>query len=209
MAKSYIESLLGEHEKIVHVARQHWFILFRAIFLEIALILIIFAAAISVGVFFPPFVLLAVAIGFILLMLPIFTMTRDILEWSNRQYIITNRRVMQIHGIFNKNITDSSLDKVNDLKMTQSMLGRIFDYGDIEILTAAELAVNLFRYIESPIHFKTAMLNAKEEAERGAPVEAASDSIPALLAQLDRLHKQGVLTDQEFQAKKAALLAKL
>ncbi len=212
MAKSYIESLMGEHEKIVHVARQHWFILFRAIFLEIALILVIFVAAISVGVFFPPFVLLAVAIGFILLMLPIFTMTRDILEWSNRQYIITNRRVMQIHGIFNKSVTDSSLDKVNDVKMTQSMLGRIFEYGDIEILTASELGVNLFRYIEGPVHFKTAMLNAKEAAERGipgVPAEAVSESIPALIAQLDRLHKQGILTDQEFQAKKDALLSKL
>ncbi len=209
MAKSYIESLMGEHEKIVHVARQHWFILFRAIFLEIALILLIFVAAITVAIFFPPFVLLAVAIGFILLMLPIATMTYDILEWTNREYIITNRRVMQIHGVLNKSVTDSSLDKVNDVKMTQSAFGRMFDYGNIEILTASELGVNLFRFIEGPVHFKTAMLNAKEQAERGAPAEAASESIPGLIAQLERLHKQGILTDQEFQQKKAALLAKL
>jgi len=209
MAKSYIERLMGEHEKVVHVARQHWFILVRAIFLEIALILLIFAAAITVGVLFTPYVLIAVAIGFMLMLLPIGYMTHDILTWSNREYIITNRRVMQIYGVFNKNVTDSSLDKVNDVKMTQSAFGRLFDYGDVEILTASELGANLFRFIESPVHFKTDMLNAKEKLEHGGMVDAQSDSIPATIAQLDKLRQQGILTDQEFQQKKAALLARL
>ena len=37
--------------------------------------------------------------------------------------------------------------KVNDVKMEQSFLGRLLGYGDIEILTASELGVNLFRRI--------------------------------------------------------------
>ncbi len=52
---------------------------------------------------------------------------------------------MQISGIFNKSVIDSSLEKVNDIKMDQSALGRMFGYGDIEILTASELGVNLFK----------------------------------------------------------------
>jgi uncharacterized membrane protein YdbT with pleckstrin-like domain len=42
------------------------------------------------------------------------------MKWKNHQYIITNRRVIQINGIVNKNVTDSSLEKVNDVHMTQS-----------------------------------------------------------------------------------------
>lgn len=208
MAKSYLDSLLGEHERIELVARQHWFILLSSIFLELALILILLAATVSAAIFFTPYALIIVAIGFALMLLPIATMTRDILNYTNRQYIVTNRRVMQISGVLNKNVQDSSLEKVNDVVMQQSAFGRMFDYGDIEILTASELGVNLFKQIENPIHFKTAMLNAKEKLERGNE-DLGKDNIPALIAQLDQLRRQGILSDDEFQRKKAELLSKL
>jgi len=210
MAKSYLESLLSENEKILRVARQHWFILVSTIILEIVLILVILALGITLGVMFPPFAPLVAGVGAILLLIPIVTMVRDILNWLYRQFIVTNRRVMQISGIFNKNVTDSSLEKVNDVKMVQSALGRIFDYGDIQILTASELGVNLFRRIEEPIKFKTAMLNAKERLERGEfDLKNRSEDIPTLLTNLEQLRQQGVLTEEEFQRKKAELLAKM
>ncbi len=213
MPKSYIESMLSEREKVLRITRQHWFLLASAIFLECILILIIFAATIAAAIAFPLFTILIVAVGFLLLLFPLGTMTRDILVWANRQYLVTNRRVMQIAGVFNKNVTDSSLEKVNDVKMSQSALGRMFNFGDIEILTASELGINTFRQIEDPISFKTAMLNAKEELERGeesyrpaagAPIDAA-----ALLTQLAQLRQQGIITEEEFQRKKAELLSKL
>jgi uncharacterized membrane protein YdbT with pleckstrin-like domain len=136
-------------------------------------------------------------------------MTRDILEWANRQFIITNRRVIQIAGIFNKHVSDSSLEKVNDVEMVQSALGRIFDYGDIKILTASELGVNLFQRIENPIEFKTTMLNAKEQMEFGDNLTESGEDIPTMIAQLDKLQQQGILSAEEFQAKKAELLARI
>jgi uncharacterized membrane protein YdbT with pleckstrin-like domain len=213
MPASYLESLLGENEKIILTARQHWFILLGSIFLEIILILLIFAATITAAVFFPAYIALIVAIGFAILLLPIATMTHDILKWTNQQYIVSNRRVMQISGVLNKNITDSSLEKVNDVKMVQSAFGRIFDYGDIQILTASELGVNLFQRIENPVRFKIAMLNAKEQLEGYNHTEEQSPprsrSVPALIAQLDNLRQQGLLTEEEFQQKKTQLLDRI
>jgi uncharacterized membrane protein YdbT with pleckstrin-like domain len=209
MAKSYIESLLGEQEKILLTARQHWFLLASSIFVELVLILIILATTVSLAVFQTLYSLLIVAIGFALILLPIATMTRDILLWSNRLYIVTNRRVLQIYGVFNKHVTDSSLEKVNDVKMEQSAFGRMFGYGEIEILTASELGANLFKQIEDPIRFKTAMLNAKEHLERGEEEQGEAKDIPALIAQLDQLRQQGILSEAEFQSKKTELLSKL
>jgi uncharacterized membrane protein YdbT with pleckstrin-like domain len=208
MAKSYIDSLLGEHERIILTARQHWFILARNITAEITLILIIFIATIVAAVFFPPFLGLIILVGFLLMLLPMATMTRDILNWTHRQFVVTNRRVMQISGVINKEVTDSSLEKVNDLKMDQSALGRMFDYGDIEILTASELGANVFHRIEKPIQFKTALINAKERLERGEVPSRSGDAM-SLLERLDQLRKSGTLTEEEFQRKKAELLAKL
>jgi uncharacterized membrane protein YdbT with pleckstrin-like domain len=205
----YVESLLGERENIILLAHQHWFILIRAIVLEIIIMLILIALTIIAGAYLPEFALLIGAIGTILLLLPLSTMMRDILDWMNRQYIVTNRRVIQFSGILNKNVTDSSLVKVTDVKLEQSAFGRLFNYGDIEILTASEFGVNLFRRIEEPIIFKTAMLNAKERLEHGDGAVQPTEDILELIASLDRLHDLGILSEEEVKQKKAELLARL
>ena len=212
MATTYLDSLMSEREKVLVLARQHWFILFRSIILEITLIVIIFAVTITISLIpsNAPFLPIIILVGLLLLIIPIFTGTRDILLWTNHQFIITNRRVMQITGVINKDVIDSSLEKVNDVKMQQSVFGRLFDYGDIQILTASELGINVFRRIDNPINFKTTMMNAKAALENGQVVFGENQSnIPSLIAQLAELRRQEVISEEEFQAKKSALLSKL
>jgi len=207
MAKNYIQNMLGENERILLVTRQHWFVLFSSIFAEIVVTLIVIAGISALTAMVNPLA----GFGFLLLLIPLAIMLRDILAWNNHQYIVTNRRVIQSSGIFNKDVVDSSLEKVNDVKMTQTFFGRLFDYGDVEILTASEAGDNLFKRIGDPIKFKTAMLNAKEKlGYEGTSSHAQhTESIPAQIAELDELRKQGIVTDAEFQAKKKELLAKM
>lgn len=226
MAKSYLESLLGEKEHILMAARQHWFTLAGSIFIEILVILLILIGTVYAVIAVPEYQWWIILIGFVLILLPIASLTRDTMTWTNRQYIITNLRVMQIAGVLNKNVTDSSLEKVNDVKLEQSAFGRIFGYGDIEILTASELGVNKFNRIGDPIHFKTTMLNAKVELETEAepqlpasapvtemvseeqPAPAPMD-VPVMIAQLAQLRHEGIITEEEFQQKKADLLSRI
>ena len=209
MAKDYLETMLGENEHILLRARKHWSVLFGNIVLEIVLIIALIVAAIVLL----PLVAFPVApLGFILVLVPLFGMVRDCLVWYNCQYIVTNRRVIQTSGVFSKDVVDSSLEKVNDVKLSQSFWGRLFDYGDIEILTASEVGANVFRSIGEPIKFKTAMLNAKErmgfDHELGMESQSAPD-IPSLIARLDDLRQKGIISEGEFQQKKAELLAKM
>jgi hypothetical protein len=209
MAKSYLDEMLGKNERILLRARKHWFILFGNITLEIVLIVALIVAVIVLATMtaFP-----MVTLGLILVLVPLAGMVRDFLIWYNRQYIVTNRRVIQISGVFSKDVVDSSLEKVNDVKMSQSFFGRLFDYGDIEILTASEVGANVFRNIGDPVRFKTAMLNAKEqlgfEDELGVDGRVSKD-IPSLIAGLDDLRQKGILSEEEFQKKKSELLAKM
>jgi uncharacterized membrane protein YdbT with pleckstrin-like domain len=204
MSTDYIQNMLGENERVLLVTRQHRFMLFSSIAAEIVVTLIVIVSISALTVANP-----VAAFGFLLALVPLAIMTRDILAWSNHQYIVTNRRVIQISGIFDKDVVDSSLEKVNDVKMTQTFFGRLFDYGDIEILTASEMGVNLFRRIGTPIKFKTAMLNAKEKLGYEGSHTKRAESIPAQIAELDELRKQGIVTDEEFKAKKKELLAKM
>jgi uncharacterized membrane protein YdbT with pleckstrin-like domain len=224
MAGHYLQSLLGEREKIILATRHHWFVLASSIALEAVLVFFIFILTIAGSIYLYGQHIsawwIATVLGFILLIIPITTGTRDILNWSNHQYLITNLRVIQIAGIFNKSVIDSSLDKVNDIKMDQSALGRMFGYGDIEILTASELGVNLFKRIDNPVKFKNALINAKaslehavDEAPEIKPAEPKPEDlkkdIPEMISKLADLRTQGVITESEFQAKKADLLSKI
>ena len=206
MATNYLEGLLSEHEKVLLETHQHWFVLFGKIFLELILIALIVGGSLIAYPFYP------VAIyGLVLVLVPLVGILNDVMVWRNKAYIVTNRRVIQIAGVFNKDVVDSSLEKVNDVKMSQSFLGRLFGFGDIEILTASELGVNLFHQIADPIEFKTAMLNAKERLgfdEINVAAHAIED-IPTMIERLDVLRRRGIISESEFQQKKAELLAKM
>jgi len=210
MSDRYLKNLLGENEHVIFVTHQHWLVLAGEIasesLLSVALVVLV-TLAWTLWLHNP-----LLTFGYLLLIFPLISLFRDVLIWSNRKYVVTNRRVIQLSGVFSKNVTDSSLEKVNDVKMSQSFLGRMFDYGDIEILTASELGVNKLTHIGRPIQYKTSMINAKEKLEH-VSAEAAASRPPAnptdLLTQLDVLRQHGVLTDAEFQTKKADLLAKM
>jgi uncharacterized membrane protein YdbT with pleckstrin-like domain len=213
----YLNSLLGDNEDILLSTRQHWFVFVRSILLESIVLVAIFAlvtfAQLMYGTLYPWIGLL-----FWLMIIPFISLVLDFFSWWNRKYIITDFRVIQISGIINKDVIDSSLEKVNDVKLTQSFLGRIFNFGTVEILTASERGVNRIRLLGDPISFKTTMVNAKESLEsgaynrrRGVPKDMGipTNDIPSLIAQLDNLRQQGVISQEEFQAKKADLLRRM
>ncbi|MEP6925254.1 MAG: PH domain-containing protein [Pyrinomonadaceae bacterium] len=209
MADRYLKNLLGEDEQIIFVTRQHWLILLSEIFSEgILTIVTLILISLVYWFWFPnPLILLC----YFLLLLPLSSIARDVLIWRNRRFIVTNWRVMKIAGIFNKDVTDSSLEKVNDVKLEQSFVGRLLNYGNIEILTASESGINKFSWIGQPIRLKKAMLNAKEQLEQGHPgLRKSEEKNPLeLISELDSLRKNGALSESEFEAKKAQLLARL
>jgi hypothetical protein len=115
------------------------------------------------------------------------------LRYVNQEYVLTNRRVIQVEGVLNRNSTDSSLEKINDAVLTQSLFGRMFDFGDLTVLTASEAGIDKMHMLRKPIEFKKAMLDAKHEFEvdmeragwqpsppiRDTPVAAAAAPVAA------------------------------
>jgi uncharacterized membrane protein YdbT with pleckstrin-like domain len=169
MPQKYVLNLLGENEQVINVTRQHWLVLLRSLFAEVTLIFIIAAVALGLSAVFPFFLTgIALAIAILLLLIPFIGGIIETLTWWNRQYIVTNRRVIQVSGLFRKSVRDSTLKQVNDVKMEQSAIGRLFNYGDVKIFTASELGKHPFRMLSDPGRFRTAMLNARQ------PREAAS-----------------------------------
>jgi len=208
----YEEKLLANGEYIVFTTRQHWVVLLYHALINLLPMFIlaggvVFLATLSA---FPPILL-----ALVVLLLPLGRFILMFLRWWNEQYLITNRRVIQTEGIITKRVIDSSLEKVNDVALIQSIWGRLLNYGDIEIMTASEMGINRMQRIKDPLGFKTAMLNQKaglgldiSEYTMVPPLPQGSDNLH-LLRQLEELRRQGILTSEEFEQKKRILLSRL
>ncbi len=210
MANGYLQNLLGQKEKIIFISRQHWLVLLQSILPELAIIiLMIVGISVSIISFRETWIWFFA----LLLLLPLLSILRDTLIWTNKQYVITNHRVIQVSGIINKDVTDSALEKVNDVKLVQSFWGRLLGFGNIHIMTASELGINLFSRIANPVRFKTTMLDAKEkeESEIGELISAGikTAGIPDMILKLAELKEKGLLSEEEFQAKKTILLEQI
>jgi uncharacterized membrane protein YdbT with pleckstrin-like domain len=204
----YVERLLAEDERVVFVTRRHWLALLTTILVDVGIAVVIVALSVGGFVFSPPLPLF----GLVLLLVPVGHFLSRFLVWRNEQYVVTNRRVLEVRGMFRKYVSDSSLEMVNDVVMEQSALGRVLDYGDLRIITGSDIGANAFRRIGHPIRFKTAMLNQKSRLA-GFPApesgEVEPDDVPELLARLGDLRQRGVLTEEEFQEEKRQLLERL
>lgn len=206
----YTEDLLGRNERIVFATRQHWVRILPPILGCVTVSAIILGLTLVLSPLLPWNLLILLALAY-----PLWHLTATILYWYNQRYFITNRRVMETRGVFNKVMSDSSLEKVTDVVMEQSAVGRLLGFGDVEILTASEVGISLLKSIADPIGFKVRMLNQKESlAGLGDPVsddEGAVEAtdVPQLIQELDDLRKKGILTEEEFQEKKQELLDEL
>jgi uncharacterized membrane protein YdbT with pleckstrin-like domain len=220
----YVEKLMARNERIAFMTHQHWIVLLRAFIANLFLCILI--AAVVVALFLLPlppnlpFLTLFRLLPLVLLLVPFLRMGLKIIKWWNESYIITNRRVIQTEGIINKHVIDSSLEKVNDVVLNQSALGRMLGYGDVEILTASEIGVNRFERIAGPVRFKTEMLNQKEDMGKlddfGRRADRTLDAaptttgdIPALIAELDELRRKGLISEQEFAEKRQKLMGRI
>ena len=167
---SYVESLLSNGERIVVRERRHWL----AVILDSRWAILALVGAVALillnldGTSSGPKGTIGQVLGFVILGLVIYGVAWiawTTWNWYNEDYIVTNRRVLRVEGVINKHASDSSLEKINDASLDQHFIGRIFGYGDLDILTANETSGDRFKMLAHVVAFKREMLNQKNELE--------------------------------------------
>ena len=182
----YADTLLTEGEVAVLRTRQHWLaLLVRARTGVFVFLLGVVLLALVVWLNVPRGVARDIISGLalVLLALGVLIFMYRLWHWWAQDFVVTNRRLLKVTGILNKRSADSSLEKINDAILTQSLLGRMLNYGDLEILTAAELANDMYRMLNAPKQFKKTMLTQKHALETeymygrppSPPLRAAQD----------------------------------
>ena len=210
---NYTNKLLGAGENIILTRHRHWLV-WRPTFLVCLLLTIVFlAASIIAAVWLLPQYNVTTPIRFLpfaSLLIPLLIFLPTWIRWRAEQYIVTDRRIIQLDGILAKHSIDSSLDKINDIELTQSLFGRIFGYGNLEIMTGSDVGLNLLKNIQDPLKFKIALLDAKEKLrmhETGTlqPVAEQHTLADTLQELTDALNK-GLITTEEYNAKRTKLM---
>jgi uncharacterized membrane protein YdbT with pleckstrin-like domain len=83
-------------------------------------------------------------------------------------WVVTNLRIIDEQGVFSISAKESPLEKINNVTYHQSLTGRMFEFGDIEIQTAAEMGATTYHKIAKPNELKDAITTAQEEYKQNS-----------------------------------------
>jgi uncharacterized membrane protein YdbT with pleckstrin-like domain len=150
--------------------------------------------------------------------------------WRTARFAVTNLRVLRSEGLVQRRTSETLLTSVTDVRLRIGVVGRQLGYGDLQIFTGSgEGGSDTFRSIAKPAEFRNAMMTRKLADKSGpaavpAAPAAASAAPPAAttagssaaaaeaaeaIRHLAELRDQGLVTAEEFEAKKAELLARM
>jgi uncharacterized membrane protein YdbT with pleckstrin-like domain len=135
-------------------------------------------------------------------------------RWVTTHFVITSDRLIYRHGVLAKKGIEIPLERVNTVFFSQSIFERIVGSGDLVIESAGEKGQEAFSNVRKPSAVQNEIYvqmeaNENRKFDRVGDRGHGGDSIPSQIAQLDDLRARGVLSESEFQAKKAELLRRM
>ena len=127
------------------------------------------------------------------------------LDWWFTRYVVTNERVIVRSGVLARHGKEIPLEVINDVAFSQSILERMVHSGDLLIKSAGEHGQSRFTDVPRPEEVQSQVYQLREKRTMSLDGGAGGGAAGQLEA-LARLHRDGVLTDEEFAAKKEKLL---
>ena len=135
---NYIERSLGANEKIVAIARFHWWYTVKA-------------------------VLALVFLGWLLIGFYIF-FRMMIRKWTT-EIGVTSHRFVEKTGLFTLSTNEIALQNIEGVRVVQTFWGRMLGYGHLRIEGTGVDAIQLPN-IADPVAFRAAIESAKSELNR-------------------------------------------
>ena len=145
--------------------------------------------------------------------------------WKVNLWAVTNFRVIDEAGLLTHYAKESPLDKINNVSYDQTVWGRLFNFGHVEIQTAAEAGATDYYNVNHPKRLKDLITAAQAEyknwqfGNQAQQMAAAMDArnvgatkaaeAPVIAEELERLFElkmKGALSEDEYNRAKAKLL---
>lgn len=147
------------------------------------------------------------------------------ISWVSSKFVLTTDRVIHREGVFRRSGIEIPLERINTVFSSQSVFERMIGAGDLAIESASEDGRQNFEDMRNPGWIQNEIYVAMEDNENkkydrirdatqgsqasAAPAAPAAPSVTEQLNQLDDLRTRGVITQEEFDRKKAELLDRM
>ena len=149
----YIDEILQPGEKVLYSTNAHWFFFLPAIAgWVVAIVFVVLSYLVPAGA--PALLCLSMAA-----ISAVIALYKTVTAWFHRwttETDVTNLRVIHKTGFITRQTFEMSLDKVESVDVNQSILGRLFDYGDVTIMGVGEGKENITT-IASPLAFRNSI----------------------------------------------------
>ena len=200
---------LNEGEDIVLEMRPHWFFLAGpALGLLAALVLAIFVSSRVAG----DVQRLALIPLLLLVVVSLVWFVVRYAKWSTTTFVVTTDRLIHRSGVVSKSGREIPLERLNDVSFHSTILQRMLGAGDLLIESAGERGQQMFSGFPHPERTQNRIHNQIELAQdRDADRRAGRRELSPLeqLEKLEELRQRGIISQAEFDVKKAKLLDRL
>ncbi|MGH9153687.1 MAG: PH domain-containing protein [Acidimicrobiales bacterium] len=195
--------LLNEGEDIVLDLHPHWWFFVKPVVVLVGAI----AGAVALRDVDPARIaLLLVIVASALWLATVYA------RWATTHVVVTTDRLIHRTGVLGKQGKEIPLERVNDIAVSQTLFERLIGSGDVTIESAGERGQQVFTDIAKPFLVQNIIYTEMERAgarDAARAVGARELSIPEQIEKLDELRQRGVITQAEFDAKKAQLLDRM
>ena len=148
---SYTQSVLQPGERIILMGRLHWITCWPSMlaFVLGALLVVLELWTGADGTTVKWTVIAFAALTAVMFAYAWFT------RWIT-EFAITDRRVISKRGFIMRNTAEMNMDKVESVKVDQSVLGRLLDYGTVTVVGTGQ-GLEPIKDVASPIAFRNAI----------------------------------------------------
>jgi uncharacterized membrane protein YdbT with pleckstrin-like domain len=203
---SFPTKLLNEGEEIVLDLRPHWWYLSG----PVAVVVVVLIATIASHAASAPRALQFVLVAVLLVAL-VWLFVRYA-KWTTTSFVLTSHRLVHRTGVLAKAGREIPLDHINDISYRQTVFDRLIGAGDLVIESAGQRGQEVFPDLPKPGLIQNEIYRQIDAGKSQMADRMAGRrelSIPEQIEKLDELRQRGVITQAEFDAKKAQLLDRM
>ncbi len=217
-------NLFYPSEELIACTRQHVLVPISRFVSGLALITLLVAAGLAARAFHEQRVFFLPASQFILgsttfiSMLLAINLIWEYLRWRAEQYILTDQRIL-IANSWRQTVEALPLDQIRHVALHQNALGRVVNFGHLTVQLQQPDRSHTLEYMPHPWSLLQRVQEASHQVRQGygylaslptseLPLGTVQDEVQHSLAELARLRDRGILSWDEFEARKRELLSR-
>jgi uncharacterized membrane protein YdbT with pleckstrin-like domain len=174
-------------ENLVLKDHPHWITLVKSLIVPVVLLIVIAVADFTIlypqangsGLYVPG---LRKVLSFGIIALAIVWFVVVWIRWQSITYTLTDQRIKIETGVFGRQEKIIPIDRVQDCTTKQSMIGRMFGYGRVEVDAAGAQGAEVLDHLPKPGDFRDQVFILSEKRRGGgggAPASPPTSAVPA------------------------------